>query len=297
MKPHFHKVPITSENSFSVRHDVKPNFGTLWHYHPELELHYILQGEGIQYIGDSVNNFKDGDMIFLGENLPHTWRCREEYFGNNENYYVEAYVLHFHRTCFGRDFLNLPETQFIHGLFEKAKKGMKIHGKSKAELTRILKLSIDADRFERMIHLLSIIKILSETDEYETIAPAYAFSHLSNLSEMPRLQRIYAYTLDHYKEKINLEDVAAMVHMSPTSFCRYFKTMTKKSFYEFLIEVRISHVCRRLIENRLPTEMICYDCGFNNVSNFYRQFKKVTGLTPLGYKKKHLASVGLGTVV
>src|SRR5690606_12138735 len=161
-------------------------------------------------------------------NLPHTWRCKEEFFEGNENSSVEAYVLHFHPTCFGKDFLRLPETYFIPYLFEKAKKGMKIKGKTKEELGRILEASVHSDSFDRMIHLLSIIKILSETDEYETIAPAYAFSHLSNLSEMARLQKIYNYTLGHYKDKIILEDIAAMAHMRPTSFCRYFKTMTKK---------------------------------------------------------------------
>lgn len=80
MKPYFHKVPITNSGSFSIRHDIKANFGTLWHYHPELELHYIVKGEGIQYIGDNISSFSSGDMIFLGQNLPHTWRCHEDYF-------------------------------------------------------------------------------------------------------------------------------------------------------------------------------------------------------------------------
>ena len=100
--------------------------------------------------------------------------------------------------------------------------------------------------------------------------------------------KICNYTLSNYKKDITLEEVASLSNLSITSFCRYFKLMTKKTFYDFLIEIRVSHACRLLIENKLPTEMICFDCGFNNVSNFYRHFKKVTGMTPLDYKRKYL---------
>ncbi|MEQ8810424.1 MAG: AraC family transcriptional regulator [Imperialibacter sp.] len=289
MKPHFHKVPIGAENSFSIRHDSRPNFGTLWHYHPELELHYIVRGEGTQYIGDNVSNFVSGDMVFLGQNLPHTWRCKEAYFAGDENVQVEAYVLHFHPTCFGKDFLSLPEAYLIPRLFEKAKKGLKIHGESKARLIELLDDAAHAESLDRVIYLLSILKVLSETDEFETIAPAYAFSHLSSESEMVRLEKIYSYVLAHYKEKITLEEVASLANLSLTSFCRYFKTMTKKTFSDFLTEIRISNVCRAIVEDKLPTEVICFECGFNNVSNFYRHFKKVTGMTPFEYKKKYLA--------
>lgn len=122
MKPHFHKIPNSSQRSFSIRYDRKPNFGTLWHFHPELELHYILNGQGTQFIGDTVRGFSDGDLILLGENLPHTWRCSEEYFQGNPNIEVEAYVLQFLPTCFGKDFIELPEAQTITSLFDKAKK-------------------------------------------------------------------------------------------------------------------------------------------------------------------------------
>lgn len=288
MKPRFHKVPITIENSFSIRHDMAPNFGTLWHYHPELELHYTIQGEGVKFIGDNISNFSGGDMILLGENLPHTWHCREEYFHRNPELKTEALVLHFNPNCLGRDFLNLPEAYLMPKLFEKAKKGLAVHGESKAKIGSLLKEALEAKNLDRLIYLISILKILTETDELETIAPAYAFHHQSNSREMARLEKIFTYVLSNYKKEIGLKDVASLANMEVTSFCRYFKGMTNKTFSEFLIEIRISHVCRALIEDRLPTEVICFDCGFNNISNFYRQFKKVTHLTPFEYKKKYL---------
>ncbi|PZX53078.1 AraC-like DNA-binding protein [Algoriphagus ratkowskyi] len=288
MKPHFHKVPITHENSFSIRHDKKPNFGTLWHFHPELELHYIVKGQGTQYIGDTVSSFSDGDLILLGENLPHTWRCSEQYFQGNEEVTVEAFVLHFSPTCFGKDFMDLPETIAITSLYERAKKGMIIYGETKEKLTAILHETVKAGQLERIINLLRILQILGTSSEYKTISPGYANSHLANISEMQRMEKIYTYVLAHYREDISLEKIAGIANLSVSSFCRYFKKMTNKTFFEFLIEIRISNVCRALVEDKLPIEVICYECGFNNVSNFYRHFNKVTGMTPFNYKKQYL---------
>lgn len=288
MKPHFHKIPATLQSSFSVRHDVKSDFGNIWHYHPELELHYVIRGEGVRFIGDNISNFTPGEMILLGENLPHTWRCKDEYFQNNPDLQVEAMVIQFLPDCLGKYLLNLPEAYLIPKLFEKAKSGMVISGKAKEQLAELMKLSIEASNLDRIIVLLSILKTLAETDEYQTIVTGKSTFYQSNESETLRINRICTYTMTNYRKDITLEEIASLSNLSITSFCRYFKLMTKKTYYDFLIEIRVSHACRFLIENKLPTEMICFDCGFNNVSNFYRHFKKVTGMTPLDYKRKYL---------
>lgn len=288
MKPHFHKIPATLQSSFSIRHDIKPDFGNIWHYHPELELHYIIKGEGVRFIGDNISNFTPGEMILLGENLPHTWRCKDEYFQHNPDLNVEAMVIQFLPDCLGKYLLNLPEAYLIPKLFEKAKSGMVIHGKAKEKLAELMKSSIEATNLDRIIILLSILKTLAETDEFETVVTGKSTFYQSNESETMRINKICTYTMTNYKNDITLEEIASLSNLSITSFCRYFKLMTKKTYYDFLIEIRVSHACRFLIENKLPTEMICFDCGFNNVSNFYRHFKKVTGMTPLDYKRKYL---------
>ena len=287
MKPHFHKVPVTLQSSFSIRHDIKPDFGTVWHYHPELELHYNIKGEGVRFIGDNISNFVSDEMVLLGENLPHTWRCKDEYFQNNRELNVEAMVIHFLPDCLGKHLLSLPEAYLIPKLFEKAKSGIIIHGKAKEKLAKLMETAVHATNLERIIILLTILKTLAETDEYETITTKNTF-YQSNESETLRINKICTYTLTNYKKYITLEEMASLSNLSITSFCRYFKLMTKKTYYDFLIEIRVSHACRFLIENKLPTEMICFNCGFNNVSNFYRHFKKVTGMTPLDYKRKYL---------
>jgi len=292
MKPSFHKVPTQLQTSFSVRHDVQANFGSIWHYHPELELHHVISGQGVRFIGDNISNFSAGEVLLLGDNLPHMWQCNEEYYQNRAERKVEAIVIHFRPDCLGRDFLNLPETYLIPKLFDKARKGMKITGTSRKKLIELMHRATRATDMDRLIILLGILKVLAETEEYMPIASAYAF-YKSNEMDAARINRVCTYTLSNYKKEISLEEIASIANLSVTSFCRYFKLMTKKTYYDFLIEIRISHACRQLVEDILPTEVICFECGFNNVSNFYRHFKKVTGMTPLEYKKKYLVKQAL----
>ncbi len=289
MKPLFHKVPTQIQASFSTRHDVQPNFGSLWHYHPELELHHVIRGKGVRLIGDNIGNFSAGEVILLGGNLPHMWQCNEEYYQNHATRKVEAIVIQFLPDCMGRDFMNLPEMYQLPKLFENARKGMKFTGRTRARIVELMYKATQATEIERLIVLLSILRTMAETDEYQSIASAHAF-YKSNEMDAVRINKVCTYTLSNYKKEINLEEIAAIANLSVTSFCRYFKVMTKKTYYDFLIEIRISHACRLLVEDLLPTEVICFECGFNNVSNFYRHFKKVTDMTPLEYKKKYLYS-------
>ncbi|WP_129715201.1 AraC family transcriptional regulator [Pedobacter sp. SYP-B3415] len=288
MKPHFHKVPVTLQSSFSIRHDIKADFGHVWHYHPELELHYTVKGEGVRFVGDNISNFGPGEMVLLGENLPHIWRCKDAYFQDHPDEQIEAKIIHFLPDCLGKYLLSLPEAYLLPKLYEKARSGMLIFGNARQELASLMDRALAAVNLERVVVLLNILQILSETDEYSTIVTGKHTFSPSNDSDNARINRIYNYTLSNYKKDISLDEVASLSNLSVTSFCRYFKAMTRKTYYDFLIEIRVSHSCRLLIENKLPTEMVCFECGFNNVSNFYRHFKKVTGMTPLEYKRKYL---------
>lgn len=287
MKPLFHKVPINIQNTFGIKHNIEPNFGKVWHYHPELELHYVVRGEGVRFIGDNISNFSSGEIILLGENLPHTFRCSDKYYQQNQELEVEAIVIQFLPDCLGKDLFSLPEAYLIPKLFEKAKKGMVLSGDTREKIAELMKKAATASHMDRLILLLSMLSVLSETTEYAPITSGYAFYH-SNESDIIRLNKIYSYTLSNYKKEISLDEISSISNLSITSFCRYFKLMTKKTYYDFLIEIRISHACRLLVEDKIPTEVICFDCGFNNVSNFYRHFKKIAGMTPMDYKRRYL---------
>lgn len=282
MKPHFHKVPQPLESSFSIRRD--SSFGSLWHYHPELELHYLIKGEGVRFIGDNISNFSDGEIVLLGENLPHKWHCRESC---NAQYGVEAIVLHFSSNFMGNDMLSLPEARLLPLLFEKAKMGMVITNRSRDRLIPLIEAASKAEGLDRLIALLSILKVLSETKDYCQVTKETSF-YQSNKYETERLNLVYSYTMANYSQPITLEQIAAISNLTTTSFCRYFKLMTNKTYYDFLTEIRISHACHFLIEDKMSVDQIADRCGFYNISNFYRQFKKVIGITPLTYKREYL---------
>ena len=136
---------------------------------------------------------------------------------------------------------------------------------------------------------------MAECSEYTLITSAHAF-YQPNESNIIRLNKVHEFTLSNYKREITLQEVAELSHLSVTSFCRYFKMMTRKTYSDFLNEIRISHACRLLIEDKMTIEVICFECGFQNISNFFRHFKKITGMTPLVYKRYHLFNAQPGAV-
>ncbi len=286
IKPSFHKVPLKSGDSFSVRRDLRPHFESIWHYHPEMELHYTVKGTGVKFIGDNVSNFSDGDMIFLGPNLPHTWRCAEEFFQNDPGLHVEAIVLHFLPDCFGKEFLSIPETALIRDFFEASKRGFLIKEPAKSVIVKLLNDSLESEGIDRVIIMVNILKQLINADKSN-------ISDFSNLSpnidiKMSLFDSIYSYALKNYNREISLDEIANHANMSISSFCRTFKVITKKTFVDFLIEIRVSNACRYLIEEDLDIQSVALKSGFNNLSNFYRQFKKIKGCTPLFYKNEYL---------
>ncbi|MEO6893419.1 MAG: AraC family transcriptional regulator [Ginsengibacter sp.] len=287
MKPHFHKVPSQLASSFSVRRDRA--FGSLWHYHPELELHYLIKGKGVRFIGDNISNFSDGEILLLGHNLPHKWHCREEVLPEDSQCGVEAIVLHFSYNFMGNDMLSLPEARLLPLLFEKAKRGMVIINEGRDKLIPLIEAASKAENLDRLIALLSILQVLSETKDYYQITRQQSF-YQSDKYETERLNIVCSYTMANYSQHITLEKIAAISNLTATSFCRYFKLMTNKTYYDFLTEIRINHACYFLIEDKMSIDQIADKCGFYNISNFYRQFKKVIGMTPLTYKRDYLVT-------
>src|SRR5690554_1663952 len=188
MKPLFHKVPTQIQASFSARHDVQPNFGSLWHYHPELELHHVIRGKGVRLIGDNIGNFSAGEVILLGGNLPHMWQCNEEYYQNHATRKAEAIVIQFLPDCMGKEFINLPEMYLLPQSFETARKGMKCTGRRRARIVEHMYQATRATEMERLIVLLSILKTMAETDESRSIASAHAF-YKSNEMDAVRINK------------------------------------------------------------------------------------------------------------
>ncbi|MEO5997991.1 MAG: AraC family transcriptional regulator, partial [Chitinophagaceae bacterium] len=248
---------------------------------------FLIKGEGLRFVGDNISHFASGEIIMLGENLPHGWHCKDEYFPRPVGNEMEAIVIHFSSDFLGNDFLRLPEASSLSLLFEKAKRGMIFLDDTRNKLGALMLKATKSEGLDKIITLLSILKIISETADYRPITKFHSFFK-PNDCEKERLTKIYSYTMVNYRKNITLKDVASISNLTITSFCRYFKLMTKKSYNNFLKEVRIGHSCQFLIEDKLSISQTADKCGFYNISNFYRHFKNVMGVTPQMYKLTHL---------
>ena len=285
MKPQLLKVPRGLQQSFSIRRDVVLYFYNQWHYHPELELIHIEQGSGTQFVGDNIQNFQSGDLILLGPNLPHYWRCDEKYFQNNTNLYAQATVVHFSENIFGETFLSLPENKAISELLDKAKRGMKLLGDENIKVKQLLQNLLEQKETNPMIALLQILQSLSQCKETSLLSNSY-YSEGFDQHDTDRINHIYQYSLNNFQQKITIEEIAEVANISPHSFCRYFKSRSRKTYSQFLLELRIGHACKLLLEGKLSVAQTCYESGFNNFANFNKYFKIVTKKSPLQYQKE-----------
>lgn len=285
MKPQLIKMSSDNLQSFSVRQDKVPYFINNLHYHLEVEFVLIEKGSGTHFIGDSISRFSEGDLYLIGSNLSHCWRCDDIYFENRPDLMAEAKVVHFLENYWGNQFLDLPENKSIKDLLMKAKSGIRVVGKTKNAISKILGKLLIAKSTDRIILVLQALSLIANSKDLEILSSPGFTSNNYIESEAERINDIFNYTLNNFKRKITLEEIADVANISPNSFCRYFKSITKKTYSQFLMEIRIGHACKLLIESTKNVNYVCYESGFNNFSNFNKYFKAITGKNPLLYKK------------
>ena len=285
MKPQLLKVSKGPAHSFSVRQDLVPHFNNKWHYHAEVELIHFKKGEGTQFIGDNISHFKAGDVILVGSQLPHYWRFDESYFKEDPRHSADVRVAHFCENFWGDQFLQLPENKLIKVLLERSKRGLQITGEIKKQVASILATMLNTDGAERIIMLLKALNTIAGSSPLNYLT-SIGFKYDHNESESERLNNIYEYSVRNFRKKIYLEEIADIAGVSANSFCRYFKSKTRKTYSQFVIEIKVGYACKLLIENKLNIKQLCYDSGFNNFSTFHKHFKQVTGKSPLMYQKE-----------
>jgi AraC-like DNA-binding protein len=284
MKHHLLKIHLQAEHSFDVQHDITPQFYNQWHYHPEIELVHIIQGSGRQFIGDNIHHFKANDMFLLGANLPHLWKTDDKYLRRNSAMKMDSIVIHFTPECFGADFFRLPENKDLGRLFERAQQGIRIKNDTRIAVASLMRQLVAAKKSHRIILLLQILQTVADSRQTKLVCSKGLEFHY-NPTEANRMNDIYQHIMKNFSKEITLEQIAKVAHISPNSFCRYFKSRIKKTFSRFLLEVRIGHACKLLAETNRSVADICYNCGFNNFSNFNRHFKSITLRTPMAHRQ------------
>ena len=288
MRPQLLKVLKGPGYSFSVRQDLVPHVNNRWHYHAEVELIHFKKGEGTQFIGDNIKRFKSGDVVIVGSNLPHYWRFDDIYFEENTRANADVRVAHFTENFWGENFLYLPENINLKTVLEKAKRGLQITGKSRQVVAELLEQLISCNGSKRIILLMEALSSIFDCKQLSSLS-SIGFKPDFVEAENDRINAIYEYSIKNFKGKIQLEKIAEVANISPNSFCRYFKSRTRKTYSQFLIELRVGHACKLLIENNQCIKRLCYESGFNNFTSFYKYFKMITGKSPLIYQKEFTA--------
>lgn len=250
-----------------------------WHFHPELELIYVNGGSGKRHIGKHLSYFNDGDLVLMGAYLPH-YGFTNRLTGNRSET-----VIQMREDFLGDRFFDLPEMASIKKLLTLAKKGLAFYGESKKRIGEKIEGLAWLGQYDRLLGLLSVLKDLSVTDEYEVLN-AEGVAMAVDLQDNDRMNVVYSYIRAHYREHIALEDIADQVSMTVPAFCRYFKKISRKTFTRFVNEYRVVHASKLLAETAISITEVSFESGFNNFSHFNKLFKEFTGKSPSAYRNE-----------
>ncbi len=286
----YEKLSKESENSINCFKTETAYFDVPWHFHPETEILYIEKSTGLRFVGDHSESFEAGDIGLIGSNLPHVWKSDAIYRNNIPGLTANAYVIHFHDTIFKGPLSVLPEIQGINQLLFDSQFGIKFTGAVRASISAQMKEIVMAKGIDKLLRLIKILDVMSLTDEKQLLASS-GYSKIRKSFDFDRFDKAHRFMIDNFQRNISLEEVSDIIGMTPTSFCRYFKKHTNKSFHTILNEIRIGHACKLLLENKMNISGICYESGFNNVSNFNEQFKKIKGIAPSLYLRDRQKTV------
>jgi AraC-like DNA-binding protein len=284
MLPIYEKVEANINHSFYVNKLTTRYFPSPLHFHPEVEILLVVQGTGTRLIADSVEFFKPGDLVMIGKNVPHVWISDNIQTQKNKSLISEAIYILFKTEFIGEQFWQLPESKSILILIQNSQRGIKLHGKTREEVSILMKRIANSTDFSRITLLFTILEKMASSQEYHLLASPDIQNDFA-LRDSERLNRVYQYVINNFSNKITLKSGASVASFSVPAFCSYFKKRTNKTFIKFLNEIRIRHACRLLVDENYPINEVSYRCGFTNFSYFIKQFRKITGFTPLKYRK------------
>jgi len=282
MKPQLLKITPPPNSSFNFFAQDAAFFATPWHYHPEYEIVLVLESTGKKFVGSNISNFKPGDLCMIGAYLPHYYRNDEQYYAKDTSIRARSLVIHFLEDFMGGNFFDLPECQSIKNLLERSKLGLNFGPETVKKVAAKIKGLQFLTGINRLLELISVLAILSESEDMQELTTNSM--SLQNEVDSARINGVLSFIVQNYQQEIHLSEVAKLANMSESAFSRYFKKRTRRTFSEFIAEIRIEHACKLLVQDKMSISAVALESGFNNLSNFNRQFKLLKKTTPLAYR-------------
>ena len=280
-KPTLEKITPSLGNSLLVKKhkEFLKTYKPFWHFHPEIELVYVNKGAGKRHIGNHISYFNNSQLVLIGSNLPHIGYVDRLTTNGSET------LIQFREGFLGENFFNIPEMKPIQQLFERAKKGIRFNEKVKKNIGNKIEGLVDVYGSKRIISFIDILYDLATTDDY-TLLNADGFAIETIPQDSNKIDAIYNYIGDNFKEHISLDQIADLASMTIPAFCRYFKKTTGKTFTKLVNQYRIVHATKLLSESTMSVTDVCFECGFNNFSHFNKSFKEFTNKSASQYRKE-----------
>ncbi len=253
-----------------------------WHYHDYYEISFITEGTGKRFVADSMDDFFPGDLVFVAPNIPHTWVVDKEQVTTNARK-LEMVYLQFTDTTLGKDMLALSEFSNASTALKHSERGIRVTGKTLDEASNMLLQMPYSNSFNRYILFLELLDLIGKSNDLIPLASKEYINKRFH-SDNKRIQTIHEYFMKHYRDEIDLTQIASLVSMAEGSLCRFFKMQMGMTIFEYLNKIKVEFACKLLMNKEISITEVAYDSGFNNLSHFNKQFKKVTNLQPSEYR-------------
>ena len=278
------KVSVREDESFHIGIFQDNMEKCTWHYHNNFEISFITEGSGKRIVADSIEEFQPGDLVFIGRNLPHVWIADKEPRTPTSRT-LEMVYLQFTSEVVSQQMLSLPEFKYIAKAMTFSERGIQIVGQTLNEVSEIMLQLPYLKSFDRMLHFLSLMDIIGRSETNIQLA-SKEYLRVRFTTGNKRIAAIHEYLMNHYREEVDLRRLAYLINMAEGSLCRFFKMNMGMTVFEYLNQIKVEFACKLLMDPDLSIMEVCLDSGFNNLSHFNKQFKKINGLPPSEYRNR-----------
>jgi len=283
MSPSLELVGIQEQESFKVWTHGYPYETVRWHFHPEYEINLITDTSGRYFVGDHTGRFEPGQLCMVGPNLPHNWISEVP---DNRPVAQRCIVLQFSGRCINRGIAAFPELGHIERLLADSQRGILFSPAVARRAAASLNQLLSAKGFQRVHQFLALLDMLATAQDSQLLATA-AFRPDPDGYQSSTINQVLTYLAEHLGDRLRESDLARYASMEPSAFSRFFRRHTGVPFVQYLGRLRVNRACELLINSDKPVTEICYECGFNNVSNFNRQFLGLKAMPPSQFRRYH----------
>jgi len=283
MKSAFQQLHMPADNSFLIREYHQPHFTASFHFHHAYEVIMIVKSYGKIYGGNKVLNFSEGDIYLFGPGFGHCFYNDQSFIDSGE--LAHAIVVQFTEDFIGKDFFDKPELRKVKKMLQQAPAGIKFNAPALATKKLFSQLP-EKKQLPGLILLLQLLDTLSgQRKLFLNDTPGKIYYHQKDSS---KIELVFKYVIENFKSEVDSKSAAALIFLNEAAFCRYFKRRTRKTFSQFVNEVRVTHATKLLLDTDDSIAEVCYACGYNNVSYFNRQFRMLQGFTPKEYRANYM---------